>query len=364
MKSKFVFAANVLMATFAMISLTACPSPDDPDLPPTSTPDAPTPSPTPSPTPDPTPGTVPLSSLVDLNGNKVYISSFGPDWANGYYTYNYNEAGQLAGFIYYGSKYYVNVSSFVISSDDGETTAYIETNSDGLISKMKIVEEEYDDDEWEKETQLMSYTYNEAKQLISVSYSYYGEEIEDNKHQTYSGSGNLTNTWVNGNLVQSVHTVNGIEPEDDDYYNYQWIDTYTFDYGNDLNPIKQYPFCLTDAVNMYYEFEEPLCLLGFYGVGSANLPTKKSIKESYSNSEGDRDEYVRNYNLSFILNANGTIRTETRTYISEYSQSSSTYTWQYGTNAPHSIAKQAENVIQDVKKISPIKSHSRRRHNK
>ena len=361
MKSKFFFAASVLMSAFTLASFTACSS-DDEEENGGNGGDA---------TLDEnvTPGPVPSPLLTDKDGNKIYVSSINN--ANRY-SFTYDENGLLTRWGYYA----IQGSSFIVTSVDDEDEgwiAYIQTNGDGLITKIKT-EYEWKEDEnnWDRETTVALYSYNEAKQLVSMSVKNYSEGVDEGDKGGCDATGTLTNTWTNGNLTQSVF----INHEEEWWYEggkkeVETDDrniTRTFSYGDQVNPLKQVPVCLEDLATGFDSYWEPLCLLGLFGVGPEYMPTSESYKRVVKSvsTEEDVDDYSyeesHSNNFTFTFNSNGTINTETHNNTSSGYQYQSTYTWRYGLGNRAAVAKQAEIPMQEVKKMFPARSH--RRHNK
>lgn len=316
MKSKFICATSILMGAFAMASFTACSSDDDKGNDSNATAGLAYPSPI----------------LVDTNGNRVFVSSISElgydaysDWA---WTYEYDNEDNLAGYscvtvfdAVVGNSTIVYKGGLPYSGE--QEVVEIETNRDGLISKMRE-EQKYDSNR--KEIIETSFTYNSEKQLLKMSqkwnYKTYDEEndcwnIDDSDVYVYE----VSNTWENGNLVKWEETYTYFDGDVEDVED---VNTYTLTYGTQKNPVKQYPASFLDDPLVSTGIEIPLFFMGFMGVGPAYLPTSvistfndKSMGYFYS----DATQY------SFQLNSNGTIKTETAIDKDGWT---SEWVWQYG----------------------------------
>lgn len=273
-------------------------------------------------------GKVPSPVFVDLDGNKVQISSIGD------YSFFYNEAGRLTSFSRYDDTYTVDKSSFTISKkyyDDGYDifTAYVTLNNEGLISTIRYVDEWTEDNGtgFEKEDCTISYTYNSSKQLVGVSSNY----REDVRNGTTQSLITVTLTWENDNLIKSVleeetsRTYQGSTGEQ--HSNWTTTISNTFNYGTQSNPVKQFPYSMSGVISYSKSTDLGMCLLGLLGVGPANLPTSSTTVTTYSSGSPN----TSNSTYSFVLNSNGTINTEK--VGSPKSQYTSSYTWEYGNTS-------------------------------
>ena len=123
MKRKFFFTASVLMAAFTLTGLTSCS--DDDDNGGNGSKNLAYPSPT----------------LVDSNGNKVYVSSIGELERASYspfWSYTYDDAGNISEFSCIDNfDAIASGSTIVYNYGSGNRTIEIEIGSNGLISKMK-----------------------------------------------------------------------------------------------------------------------------------------------------------------------------------------------------------------------------------
>lgn len=315
MKSKFTFAASILMGAFAMASFTACSSDDDKDGGDNGSTSWAYPSPT----------------LVDTNGNRVYVSSIGTleDSYTPFWTYSYDEAGNLSVFSCVDEFNAVVGTSTIVCTDyydDDNYVIYVETGSNGLISKMR---EEWTDD-WGsgevKGTAETSFTYNEEKQLVGMSYQ--------SSQGTYKYSQTISNTWKNGILEKTTEIEKGTNGLTD-------TNTYTYNYGKQANPAKQYPTCMISPIMDDEGTLIPLFFMGFIGVGPAYLPT--SIDCVYKSEYYDESW---NYKCDYTFNTNGTINTETK--IDEEDGYITVWQWQYGKTT-RSFSAQSKNIASVVK---------------
>ena len=123
--------------------------------------------------------------------------------------------------------------------------------------------------------------------------------------------------------VKETEKVNG--ESDTEYYS----ETYTYKYGNLANPAKQLPYYMGYEITGTEEFGGLFSVLGLFGYGPSNLPTGYTRTET----EEDHSPHTNSYTLSFTMNSNGTIASETRngkTFVYNYSPTRSAYTGTQG----------------------------------
>lgn len=283
----------------------------------------------------------PTPELTDINGNGVQLTSVGDIW------FRYDENGKLSSFGDSDGGYYLDGNSFTLTYKDVESgyldgyytssyTAKVTLNGSGLISKITYTEEtKYTDEDFASKTSAtVSYQYNSDRQLTGGSMSGSGEWSEDGYHVSYTGTGSLTNTWTNGNLIKSNQESRISGKVSGQSYNQTIAETYTYSYGDMANPIKQMPYLICD--NLTGEELGMLGLIGLFGVGPVNLPTVYVVTELE-----DGEEYSRTSALSYTLNDNGTIATE--------SGGGYKLTYQYGTGT-RAIVEQVENQLPAIRK--------------
>ena len=235
--------------------------------------------------------------LKDKYGNPVLLT------ARGGREYSYSSDGKL---IEFGKLEQNSDEHFVV---DGQTFKSVEVSSSGtkltiegrlefndvgLVAKSYNLLSEIKNNGVLDETYSLThiFSYNDEKQLIKVDASSYFEKYDNSGQVSSSGNGSatMTFTWSGGDLVNVV-VVSESNLPDRLYKDAE----YKYSYGNEQNVTKQPLHCqcvlLSDfGINHLYA-------LGFFGVGSSKLPI------TYSKNGSTK-------NMSFTLNANGTIDTE------------------------------------------------------
>lgn len=291
---------------------------------------------------------VPAPTLTDNNGKSVQVLSAGNVW------FRYDEDGKIIKFGDSYESYELEGNAFEFTYEDAYTAKFT-LNGSGLISKISMTCDLKGSGGYHKEKIMITYNYNSARQLIGASYSGSAEWKYTDSHGqeqgSASGTGSIKNTWSNGNLVKCVNESKISGKENGKSYNEHETGTYTFSYGNTLNSFKQFPYFMGDGTTgINGEGFSLFCIVGLYGVGPAYLPTGY-VEEWKYEEDGDIDYETREYDLSFTLNADGTINTERRgnyEYIS----------YQYGA-VNRSVVEQAENLLPILKeKMSKMFKHT------
>ena len=252
-------------------------------------------------------GTVEAQALVDNDGNQVRITSVGD------VEFNYDKKGRLVSFGNDDETYVINGSTITAPGTSYEYK--LSTNSKGYITKMVIsYNEKYDNGEYEKGSGTVSISYNGDGEITAVAGTGTSEYKEVYQGEVETGSEKSTVsetfTWSNGNLKKIVSESKGSYIEDGEPGSYSSVDTYTFTYGKTANVCRQYPYYVGN--NVLGEGAGLLALAGFFGVGTAYLPT--GYTDAYTETYYDEKPYSnsKSYTLTYTLNSNGTIDTEKR----------------------------------------------------
>lgn len=169
----------------------------------------------------------------------------------------------------------------------------------------------------------VAYAYDAAGHITAITEN--GTETVFDYGETYSYSGTMTTvfTWSANNLVKVVQS--GRDSSGDSF-----TVTYNITYGDQENKYLQMPyiFNLCDILNSEAAYDPTWALVGLNGVGPVNLPATLSYTETYiEDGEVDTDEGT--YTLSYTLNEDGTIASETNTEYEEGHQYSHTARFGY-----------------------------------
>ena len=238
------------------------------------------------------------SYITDKDGNAVQLTHIE------YADFGYDEHGKLNSFNYYGQDYSFDRNAFVLSDNYG-TTIKFTFNDYGLISK---IEHKFIDD-YDNSNTSITYNYNSNHQLIkaNISGSY------SSKYSGYSNgtkTGTVTYTWTDGNMTKSVSEITTIGEEGGSSFTWKETNTNAYTYGSTFNVCKQFPFSLSNIINNARGGTNLFSMIGLFGVGPVNLPTKRVYTSVEIENNGEPYTYSENENISFILNENGTIKSE------------------------------------------------------
>ena len=200
-------------------------------------------------------------------------------------------------------------SNFVLSYSDntGNIETKIKTNSKGLITSIESKANYYRDKEILTETYTNTFRYNSNKQLTNASVI--GKTRSGDKENI-----NIIMNRDNGNLSTTEVEKKRIDGETGEVENSIYV-IYTYAYGEEINTFKQMPGFV------WRHFNEGLggilYAIGLFGVGPTNLPTGYTTNNSSFS-----------YSLSYTLNADGSIKTESLKHLgfnTTYSTISYTY---------------------------------------
>lgn len=244
--------------------------------------------------------------------------------------FEYDENNKLVGVTDSWDKYEVSYNPFKItktynynSSDytTQEVVSDISVNGKGAITSLKAEYIYEDDDLKEVTTTTMSFSYDGAGHLTSISGSSTEVDTEGDEKETYKASGTYTLTWSNNKLVK-------ISENTSESDGYKYVETTEFEYGDDEYQNLSHQF----ADNMLAETElfgdyEWFAYLGYYGNGGNYLPTSAYI-ESESNDDDDyHSTNSESFNYKYSFNSDGTLSSESYKYNSSKNWITRKYTY-------------------------------------
>ncbi len=259
--------------------------------------------------------TIPTTTPKDINGNLLRLKTIvgGPD-GNCTLTYDANgvpsqfNLGNEGKVTVNGNKItYTYEASWGNNNWEKINDEYIVTlNSDGLVTGIAMTtKEEIQQTYFESAVTQgsVTFSYNGQKQLVKITGTGTTHKEEDGEKWSYQTTFTQTNTWNNGNLTKTEVVANYTGGG-------QATTTFTYTYGSLVNTTKQYPYRIADSAINLGEGMAVFALLGYFGVGPANLPTSYTEKlvENYSGEAPFTEENT--YTTSYTLNSNGSIATE------------------------------------------------------
>lgn len=161
----------------------------------------------------------------------------------------YDEDNKLTSIIDEDEVYYV--------SDDGKLTityndskesinAKISLNGDNNITKIEYSGIEYGDEKWEGTCDI---NYNSDKRLQSCTITDRGEELNSQNRSTSRFTASFT--WVNDNLVSWTENRTNNQVYNGNETSNSWTETYTYTYGGQENPRKQFPYFMGKNITTY-----------------------------------------------------------------------------------------------------------------
>ena len=245
-------------------------------------------------------------TLTDSNGQSYQLTSLeNPNSGDLPLHYNYDAAGRLTS--YGGADFEATVSGNTVSIrgfDHGveyyQQKYVLTTNAKGSITHCTFTYTANDSEGSENGSGEANFTYNAANQLASLAWSTRINWAEDGMSGVYNYALNMTLTWENGNLTKTEYDITEQEYGESESHH----GSRTLTYGEQVNVSKQMParFIKLLSEGEFLDMLYYLAPLGLFGVGPTYLPT--AINESP---------------ISFELNPNGTIHTETEhSYITTY----------------------------------------------
>ena len=227
----------------------------------------------------------------------------------GDYTYYYNNKG-LIDYIAdksdrYEFSYNPNKIYVVDNYDKDDESLSVSYNGSGYLSALSYsLEKEETEGLW-SESAKANYSYDGSGHLTKIAGS--GKEIgtDDGERITYTWTFSYTFTWRNNKLMQVVWT----ETEIEDGESYPETETYTFQYENNdyQNAYCQWAPSIARALE---DFEECLAFVGLLGVGPTMLPSSGERYEEYY-SGGKKQTETKEYTFTYRFNSDGSINTAT-----------------------------------------------------
>ena len=302
-------------------------------------------------------GGQPSAPVIGSGGTNsgARLTSISDDWGNGYY-FQYNEDGMVQRISKGDSEIDYDWIAMTYNPFRMETYEWGELkntsfNQNGYLTHFKA-EGTYSDEEydyWEKYKEDYSYSYNGNGNLTRIvdSYSYNGVRYNG---ENYSGHGTYTATftWSEGNLTRLEFVFNWVE----DGKTGNKIETYDFEYTDEINKYKQYVIGLYKHDN-YECYEDLLVPVGWLGKWTKNYPASfvyKSIEEGY----GGIYEKTRTGTWSdFSTTSDG--------LLSGFNYGGTRYTYTYDNTAP-TAKKAAAKQMLDNNAPSPRTKKMSRRH--
>lgn len=256
-------------------------------------------------------GVIQSGGFTGSDGQTVRLTSVGD------LVINYDANGKVTSFgdADEGELYTISGSSFSIAGTNYKYN--FSTNGKGYITKLVFSYDFTDSDgDSEKGSGTINFSYNGSGQITGYSGSGSSEYVDvyNNGNSVDKGSEkstvDVTCAWSSGNLTSVVQQDKGTYTENGETTNYEDTDTYTFTYGSQANVTKQYTYYVSKP--FLGGGLSALSMVGFFGIGTAYLPTGYT-KEEVENRDGEQPyTYTSNYTLTYTLNSNGTIATEQR----------------------------------------------------
>ena len=239
---------------------------------------------------------IPSPYLTDASGNKIQVASIGG------LMFSYDENGKLTE-IRSSYRTYQLGETFTFTnyrSTDRKTESAFTTNDKGLIVTSEYKYGKIVDSNWNvSETETRNYNYNSENQLTGITYT--RTYIEESESGTRTGT--VSFNWVDGNLISIIDTsTDSYTKNTGEQKVKNDKDTYTFEYGNQVNVFKQVPAIVCEAAIDINDIEM-LGALGLIGVGPTYLPT------NCTHTDKDGRQYTIPP-LTYELNANGSIKKE------------------------------------------------------
>ena len=260
-----------------------------------------------TPNPNPSPITNEVGIIIDANGIKHRVTSFGN------IKYLYDEKGKLIKIQRHDKEIDLSNSKLEVNQqqiDDYEesiASTSVSTNDQGLISGITTTFEWKEEKEGfsEKGTANGVFEYDSNGQLISCCAQEQSIYIEDGESGRYSYEVDVMLTWNDRKLTKIRANMTEVE----DGFRDSETEEMTFEYGTQPNFTRQWlqemGFALFEwGLDENLDILESLAPLGLLGHGPAVLP----ISCSY-----DYDGKTKTRNLSYTMNENGTIHSDNGT---------------------------------------------------
>ncbi len=243
----------------------------------------------------------PTPKITDKDGNTVQVTSAGG------LQFTYDESGKLVSMTNGNKTYVLQDGKFAFEVSEGKTTGKVDVylNSDALISKIEVEMEVSEGDEYEKNEMTIEYSYD-SRMLDECEASGKGEYKSGKHSYSYNGSADVEYVWKDGNLTRVEIDSDSSFKEDGESGDEDVTIVYDYTYGNQPNLAKQLPYFMGYVITGTEDFGGLFSVLGLFGYGPAYLPTGFTETET----EDDGHTHTSNKSLSFVMNDNGTIKSE------------------------------------------------------
>lgn len=216
----------------------------------------------------------------------------------------YDEKNRLTKiYDYYDDFIEIDYSAGKAIMTEGEE-AKLSFTKNGYISKISMSWTDKDDDYSEKGSGNISFTYDGNGHLTKVKMSSSVSGVEDGEKYSESYTDEYNFTWSNGNMTKVVE--NGVEKYDGEKEEYNSI--YTYSYGSTDNAFRQYTKALVYPIDD--GDWEKIAYAGLIGKSSAKLPSSVTEEYSYKGYNEPVDTDTENYNVSYTLNDDGSVKSE------------------------------------------------------
>lgn len=224
--------------------------------------------------------------------------------------FTYDESGKLVSMSNGNKTYVLQDGKFAFEVSKGKTTGKVDVylNSDALISKIEVEMEVSEDDEYEKDEMTIEYSYDSRK-LDECEASGKGEYKSGSHSYSYKGSADVEYVWKDGNLTQVKIDSDSSFKEDGESGDEDVTIVYDYTYSNQRNLAKQLPYFMGYVITGTEDFGGLFSVLGLFGDGPAYLPTGY-VETETENEDGETHTHTNNRSLSFVMNDNGTIKSE------------------------------------------------------
>lgn len=245
--------------------------------------------------------------ITDANGDKWQVTSFGG------FLFSYDKDGYLTSITDRETTYNVQKDKFVVSGFYKDCSVNAEFTFDKNNNITKAVASFTDTEEGYTSNTTMDYTYDSDQRLKSCTGTSRSQEQRKGTMDYEDAKATINYQWSSNQLTVSfIGTTTGFE--DGESYNKNYNETYVYTLGGQPNSSKQLPYYMTRDMIVTpveggedFEIGMLLAVLGLYGNGPENLPTKYTYKRI---KNGKEDPYSWNYLISCTQNSNGTLMQE------------------------------------------------------
>lgn len=245
--------------------------------------------------------------ITDANGDKWQVTSFGG------YLFSYDKDGYLTSITDRETTYNVQKDKFVVSGFYKDCSVNAEFTFDKNNNITKVVTSFTDTGEYYTSNTTMDYTYDSDQRLKSCTGTSRSQWQEKGRSGYEDAKATINYQWSSNQLTVSFNgTSTGFDGES---YNDNDNETYVYTLGGQPNSSKQLPYYMTRRMIVTpedggedFEIGMLLAVLGLYGNGPENLPTKYTRKWRDDNGMEHSDWYDNL--ISCTQNSNGTLMQE------------------------------------------------------